>query len=223
MAYGHADKLARIAAGTPAAEPASPAPGPTSDAQPPTPPWAELYDREDVRRILAKRDIGALFCVLKNDAGLTQRTIAELVGMSQSEVSDILKGRQVRDVSVLERVAEGLSVPRERMGISYGERGAYGGDVTVAGPSEGVSAVLRRHLIALGAIAAVGAPTVGELLSELSEPSPVPLPSRVGGVHVAQVRDLTRWLGEAGCAYGSDPHVSSAAAAWATRLLVSRN
>ena len=45
------------------------------------------------------------------------------------------------------------------------------------------------------------------------------MPSRLSGVHVEKVRDLTRRLGEAGCAYGSDPEVSSAAAAWATRLL----
>ena len=73
--------------------------------------------------------------------------------------------------------------------------------------------MLRRHLIALGAIAAVGAPTAGELLTELGNPSPVPLPSRISGVHVAQVRDLTRRLAEAGMTFGADPEVSSAAAA----------
>jgi len=219
MAYGHADKLARIAAGAPAAAD-TPATDSTSDARPTAPPWSRLYDREDVRRILGKRDIAALFRVLKEDAGLTQRTIAELVGMSQSEVSDVLKGRQVRDVTVLERIAEGLSIPREYMGLSYGERDAYGGDVTTTDPPEGVDwEMLRRHLIALGAIAAVGAPTVGELLAELSEPLPVPLPSRVGAVHVAKVRDLTRQLREAGMTFGADPEVSSAAAAWATRRL----
>ena len=47
------------------------------------PDWTELYDREDVRRLLADRDIGGLFRVLKDDAGLTQRQLAELTGMSQ--------------------------------------------------------------------------------------------------------------------------------------------
>ncbi len=54
MCYGHADKTA--------IDPA-------------------LYYRDDVRRVLAERDIAALFRVLKDDAGLTQRAIAELVGM----------------------------------------------------------------------------------------------------------------------------------------------
>jgi len=151
---------------------------------------------------------------------LPQRRIAELTGQSQSEVSEILKGRRVRDVTVLERIGKGLGIPREYMGLSYGESDAYGGDVTATNPPEGVSAeVLRRHLIALGAIAAVGAPTVGKLLTELGSPSPVPLPSRVGAVQVVQVRDLTRRLGDAGRARGSDPEMSSAAAAWATGLL----
>jgi tetratricopeptide (TPR) repeat protein len=105
------------------------------------------------------------------------------------------------------------------MGLSYGDRDAYGGDeVTVAEPL--VSAeMLRRHLIALGAIAVVGGPAAGELLAELSSPSPVPPPSRLSGVHVVQVRDLTRRLAEAGRTSGADPEMSSAAAAWASRLL----
>jgi len=84
--------------------------------------------------------------------------------------------------------------------------------------------MLRRHLIALGPIAAIASNPLAKLAEllenvELPVPSPVRLPSRLSGVHVEKVRDLTRRLGEAGCAYGSDPEVSSAAAAWATRLL----
>jgi len=209
MSYGHADRIAAILAGTPAA-----------GGEKPTPPIdPRLYDRPEVRRILAERDIAGLYRAL-NDAGVPQRRIAELSGQSPSEVSEILKGRRVLSYDLLVRIADRLGIPRVRMGLSYGESDAYGGDVTATNPLEGVSAkVLRRHLIALGAIAAVGAPTAGELLAELGNPSPVPLPSRISGVHVAQVRDLTRRLGDAGRAYGSDPEVSSAAAAWATRLL----
>ena len=209
VSYGHADKIAVITAGTPA----------VGGEKPMRPIDPRLYDRPEVRCILAERNIADLYRAL-NDAGLPQRRIAELTGQSQSEVSEILKGRRVRDVTVLERIGKGLGIPREYMGLSYGESDAYGGDVTATNPPEGVSAeVLRRHLIALGAIAAVGAPTVGKLLTELGSPSPVPLPSRVGAVQVVQVRDLTRRLGDAGRARGSDPEMSSAAAAWATGLL----
>jgi len=222
MAFGHAAKLAAIAAGTPAAGTQQIDPtGSTSETRPTAPPVdPRLYQRDDVRRILAERDIGALYRLLRDDTGLTQRTIAELTGQSQSEVSEILKGRRVLAYDVLVRIAHGLGIPRELMGLSYGGNGAYAEGVTATDPPEGRSAeVLRRHLIALGAIAAVGAPTAGKLLTELGDPSPVPLPSRISGVHVTQIRDLTRQLSEAGMTFGADPEVSSAAAAWATRLL----
>ena len=218
MSYGHAEKIIAIAAGirsaanTPPIDPA-------------------LYRREDMRRILAARDITVLYQVLKDDVRLTQRRIAELTGQSQSEISEILQGRRVLAYDLLVRIAEGLHIPRELMGLSWwgpdgthaGSGGAYGGDVVVADP-EGVAEMLRRHLIALGPIAAVADNPVARLAEllenvELPGPSPVPLPSRLSGVHVAKVRNLTRRLGEACRAYGSDPEVSSAAAAWASRLL----
>ena len=82
MSYGHADKIIATAAGirsaanTPPIDPA-------------------LYRREDMRRILAARDITVLYQVLKDDVRLTQRRIAELTGQSQSEISEILQGRRV--------------------------------------------------------------------------------------------------------------------------------
>ena len=213
MSYGHAHNLN-------ADRPPDHQSGGASDG--PAPPVdPRLYEREDVRPILAERDIAALYRVLK-DAGLTQRTIAELTGQSQSEVSEILKGRRVRDVTVLERICDGLGIPRELMGLSHG---AYRGEVTVANPPEGVDEdMLRRQAIELGAGLAVGAPAakLAQLLErlELPDPSPVPLPSRLGTVHVAKVRDLTRRLDEAASTpSGSDPEVSTAAAAWAERLL----
>jgi len=84
--------------------------------------------------------------------------------------------------------------------------------------------MLRRHLIELGAGVAVGAPAAKlalllEHLVELPDPSPAPLPSQLSGVHVVKVRDLARRLHEAGRVYGSEPEVSSSAAAWASKLL----
>jgi len=237
MAYGHAENLARIAAGVPAAAADTPAsdarptpqidpPGPTSetsDARPTAPPWSRLYDREDVRRTLAERDIAGLYRVL-NDAGVPQRQIAELTGQSQSEVSEIVKGRRVIAYDVLVRIADGLGVPRGLMGLSYGEPGAYGGQVTVANPSEGVDEdMLRRQAIELGAGLALGAPAakLAQLLErlELPDPPPVPVPTGLSYVHVTKVQDLTRRLGEDHRAYGPDPEMCSFTAAWATRLL----
>jgi transcriptional regulator with XRE-family HTH domain len=202
MSYGHADDIAR--------QPHENAEGGAAN------PWST---RPEARKALAARDIGTAYRLLKRD-GVSQREIARRTGQSQSEVSEILAGRRVKQVDVLERICDGLGLPRELMGLSYGPNGAYPEGVTVTEPFEGMSAeMLRRHLLALGAIAAVGGPAVGELLAELGDPSPVPLPSRLSQVHVAAVRDMTRRLGEAGRAHGSDPAVCSAVAAQADRLL----
>ena len=52
------------------------------------------------------------------DGGVTQRELAVLVRMSQSEVSEVLSGRRVLAYDVLVRIAEGLGVPRV---ISFGK------------------------------------------------------------------------------------------------------
>ncbi|MGH4009523.1 MAG: helix-turn-helix domain-containing protein [Pseudonocardiaceae bacterium] len=188
-----------------------------------------LWEQPDVRAALAARDIGEVYRTLTS-LGINQRRIAALVGQSQSEVSEIVKGRMVKDYHVLERIAEGLGIPRGLMGLSWwtadgtsarqGE--TYAGGVPVAETPEGVSAeMLRRHLLALGATAAFGASVkgLGELLDLPRLVSAAPLPSRISAVHVAQVRDLTQLLGATGKAHGPDPEMSSAAAASATRLL----
>jgi len=181
------------------------------------PPPAEWYWRPEVRPVLAAHDIAALYRLLKDD-GLTQRTIARLTGQSQSEVSEILAGRRVLAYDLLVRIAEGLGIPRELMGLSYGQDGTYGAKFTDT--PEGVSPErMRRHMIALSAIATFGGPVVGELLELFPDPSPVPLPSRLGVIHLEKVRDLTRRLGEAGNASVSDPEVLSAATMWAMQLL----
>ena len=98
VGYGHADKLAAIAAaGAPVGSTKSaPLIGPA------------LYRRDDV---LAERDIAALYRLLKGE-GVTQRQIAALTGQSQPEVSDILAGRKVLSYDLLVRIAVGLGIPR---------------------------------------------------------------------------------------------------------------
>jgi len=210
MSYGHADKLAAIVASTPAAG--------SEKSVPPIDP--ALCQRDDVREVLAERDIGALYRVLK-DEGITQRTIAELTGQSQSEVSEILKGRRVRDVTVLERIAEGLGIPRELMGISYGKDGAYGGDeVTVTGPPEGVTdEMLRRHFIAGLASAAFGRPLLAGLLDPPPPSGGIPLPSRLSLGEVADLRAGTEQLRSLARRYGGQADIVDAVANRSMRLL----
>lgn len=68
-------------------------------------------------RALAARDITAVYKLL-HSAGVSQRDIATMTGQSQSEVSEILNGRQVMAYEVFVRVADGRSVPRGLMGLS---------------------------------------------------------------------------------------------------------
>jgi transcriptional regulator with XRE-family HTH domain len=51
--------------------------------------------------------------------GISQRRLAGLVGQSQSEISEVLAGRQVGQYDVLTRIADGLGVPRGLMGLAY--------------------------------------------------------------------------------------------------------
>jgi len=90
VSYGHAEKIARSAAGE--------VPVVAEAATPPID--SRFYQQKDVRRILAERDIGALFRALKA-TGISYRRIAALVGMSQSEVSEIISGRRVLAYDVL--------------------------------------------------------------------------------------------------------------------------
>jgi transcriptional regulator with XRE-family HTH domain len=180
-----------------------------------------LYQRDDVRDAIARHDFGTVYQVLRHEQGLSQRRIAGLTGQAQSEVSEILSGRQVLMYSVLQRIVTGLAIPPHLAGVSWHDpdgAGAYPGGVTVA-DSEEAEKMLRRHLLALGGITMTGATVtkLGHLLAQLPGPPPVPLPSRLGTVQVTQVRDVTRGLG-VGDIYG-DPQVCSSAAAWATRLL----
>jgi transcriptional regulator with XRE-family HTH domain len=70
-----------------------------------------------VRAVLARRDIPALYRALQL-AGVSQRTIGERTGQLQSEVSDIIAGRQVTTVRLLERIVDGLGIPRQLVGLT---------------------------------------------------------------------------------------------------------
>ena len=213
VGYGHAENLAGKSA-----EQSDPS---SRSVDPPVDPT--LWWREDMRSVLRPRDIGAVYRLILEATGMSQYRLATLVGQAQSDVSEILQGRRVKDVGLLERIVDRLGVPRELIGLSaYGPDGTYCGEDTAPDPPKSVSApMLRRHVLALGGVAAFGAQITG--LGELAElalgPSPVPLPDRIFEVHVEQVRDLTRGLGAARRAYGSDPQVSGAAAEQGTRLL----
>jgi len=208
VSYGHADKLAAITASAPAV-----------GSGKPTPPIdAVLYRRDDVCPVLAEHDITALYRVLK-DAGVTQRQIAELTGQSQSEVSEILKGRRVLSYDLLVRIAEGLGIPRELMGLSYGEHSAYGGEVEVIVSGEVGEDVQRRDVLAAGFLATFGSvPSFVALPDRSAAPREIPLPSRLGASDVAEVRNTTAQLRITAQQCGGQARAASATATHYRRL-----
>src|ERR1700754_4822947 len=81
---------------------------------------SEVWDGPEMRAALAAREISTVYRLLRKE-GVSQRQIAAMTGQSQSEVSEILKGRQVMAYDVLARIAAGLGVPRGYMGLAYDE------------------------------------------------------------------------------------------------------
>jgi transcriptional regulator with XRE-family HTH domain/tetratricopeptide (TPR) repeat protein len=79
---------------------------------------ADLLTSSAARQALARRDIAGVFSILR-DAGTSQASIALATGQKQSEVSEIISGRQVQSVALLERIADGLGVPRGWLGLAY--------------------------------------------------------------------------------------------------------
>lgn len=162
------------------------------------------WEKPEMRNALAAREISTVYRLLRK-AGVSQRQIAAMTGQSQSEVSEILKGRQVMAYDVLARIADGLGVPRGYMGLAYDEVTA----VRVAGTSEASNAeeneeVKRRKFLAHAAAVAVGAHVLGDADagSWVSNPVLTPAPGRIGMTDVRQVEAATRALRSLDYQYG---------------------
>jgi transcriptional regulator with XRE-family HTH domain len=149
-------------------------------------------ENSDMRWALAERDIGAVFRLVVG-GGLTQRELAVLVRMSQSEVSEVLSGRRVLAYDVLVRIADGLGVPRGMMGLAY-EVGGQAGEVD--------EDVKRRAMFAAAGVALFGAPVLGKVLQLPAPSGPTPLPSRLGASDVVAVRKLTEGMRDVARTYG---------------------
>ncbi|MGH3683779.1 MAG: helix-turn-helix domain-containing protein [Pseudonocardiaceae bacterium] len=176
-----------------------------------------------MRAALTARDISQVYRLL-NAAGVPQRTIAALVGQSQSEISEIINGRQVQAYAVLHRICTGLGVPGEAMGLCVG---AYPGSSAVAEVSEEDEAeVLRRqfdHLFAVTGVAVLGTASsgLGRFLSPTARPpgQPLAVPTRIGRADVQAIRELTAAVAETARTVGGQAGPACALAEWADQFL----
>jgi transcriptional regulator with XRE-family HTH domain len=132
----------------------------------------------EMYRACVSRDITALFRAVVA-GGMRHRELAELVGMGQSEISEILAGRRVSSYEVLLRVADGLGIKRGIMGLAYTD-----GIILEPGVNEDV---IRRRLLGLGSWALFGRAVLGELGRLPVVRADTPLPQRVGSSDVVQV------------------------------------
>ena len=172
----------------------------------------EFFKGEEMRAALAARDIGTVYRLLRR-VGVSQRRIAQWTGQSQSEVCEILKGRRVRDVWVLERIANGLGIPRAWMGLSYGEQAPDAPSV-----EEEVDEDMRRRvLVATTSAAVFGQAFLG--LGELVLPTGQVLPSRLDMFHVHTVRAITEQLVSVARYYGGQADLFAAAVTLYTRWM----
>lgn len=81
-----------------------------------------VIDGEPTGDVLARHDITKIFRFM-NSRGWSQNRLARASGLSEGAVRMILQGRRkVESYGVLVRIAEGLSIPRDAMGL--GQAGA---------------------------------------------------------------------------------------------------
>ena len=114
----------------------------------------EAWEDSEMRSALAAREVSTIYKLLRR-RGVSQRQIAAMTGQSQSEVSEILKGRQVMAYDVLVRIADGLGVPRGYMGLAYDEVTAARVAATREAPeAEESEDVKRRKFLAHAAAVA---------------------------------------------------------------------
>jgi len=114
---------------------------------------ASFWRRDDVGDALGRRDVGALFRLLRQHAGASQQRIGTAVDLQQGSVSVIMSGeRAITSIDVLERIADGLAMPddaRTRLGLAPRGNG-----------------LPRRIALGLGLVAAISPATLTAVLRE---------------------------------------------------------
>jgi transcriptional regulator with XRE-family HTH domain len=151
-----------------------------------------MWQRADMRAALAARDIAAVFRLLQR-VGVSQRRIAALTGQSQSEISEILAGRQVVSYDVLTRIADGLGAARGSLGLAYDDATAAlieaSAAVEAAPPED--SAQLLARLTELTVGSATIDPRTWHQPFALSWG---PTPEHVGAPDIARLAAMTEQL-----------------------------
>lgn len=173
----------------------------------------EHWEGREMREALAERDVSAVYRLLRK-VGVSQRQIAVLTSQSQSEVSEILKGRQVMAYDVLVRIANGLGIPQGYMGLAYDENTAAlharrrrelepSGTPESGSPSPEEEDVKRRNFLAHAAAVTMGAVAFGpESAPMVASAVGTPTPNNIGLTDVKQIEAATKSLRALDYQYG---------------------
>ena len=107
-----------------------------------SPPPADLWERPDMARALTDRDIGQVLRIFRRWTGASQTDVGMRIGIPQPHISEIERGtRRVTAFDLMERVADGLGVPRQKLGLAASDDA--GSDAT-----SGPVAASRREWLA---------------------------------------------------------------------------
>jgi len=182
----------------------------------------DVWNKPEMRDALATRNVSEIYRQLRR-VGVSQRQIAASTGQSQSEVSEILKGRQVMAYDVLARIADGLGIPRGYMGLAYDGATA----VRVANPdgdpqAEEDESVKRRKFLSHAAAVTMGAAVFGaEESTWVPSNVQTPAPMRIGMTDVQQIQAATKALRDLDYRYGGGTCRDAVVAqlSWAQQLL----
>nr|WP_042188033.1 hypothetical protein [Kibdelosporangium sp. MJ126-NF4]CEL17613.1 Putative regulatory protein [Kibdelosporangium sp. MJ126-NF4]CTQ91159.1 regulator [Kibdelosporangium sp. MJ126-NF4] len=158
-------------------------------------PPADLWERPEIRAVLAAQDIRALYQHLRKH-GVSQRRIAQLTGQHHSDVTDVAGGRrQIQSYDVLVRIATGLGIPRGYMGLAHSDRATHDIATSPRYPTFEGNPMQRRDFLGLISKIVMGAAlTPAEVALLAGDPHPTPVPQRVGATDVDRLRALTSGL-----------------------------
>ncbi|WP_322756790.1 helix-turn-helix domain-containing protein [Frankia sp. Cas3] len=90
-----------------------------SERRPLPPAPAGLWDRPDMTEAITGRDMATVLAIYRKYTGATQTQIAGVCEIPQSHISEIQSARRrVTSLEIFERLADGLGIPRTRLGLA---------------------------------------------------------------------------------------------------------
>ncbi|ABW15656.1 helix-turn-helix domain protein [Parafrankia sp. EAN1pec] len=110
-----------------------------------------LWDRPEMAQALTARDMKTVLEIYRKWTGASQSQIAAMTGIAQPSISAILREqRQVTNIESFEKFADGLGIPRERLGLAAPK-------TTAPDTADSATSPDRRAVLAAGALFAIDA------------------------------------------------------------------